>query len=88
MKKIITLLLQITLIIALAACSTVTAETAASDSAAQLSAESEVVNVGTDTGAVVASSSLAVKYDSEDLNPNTNAVEVSYIKLEGDTISY
>ena len=88
MKKIITLLLQTTLIIALAACSTATAETTASDSAAQLSPESEAVNVGTDTGAVVASSSLAVKYDSEDLNPNTNTADVSYVKLEGDTISY
>ena len=88
MKKIITLLLQITLIIVLAACSTASAETTDSDSATQLSAESEAVSVVTDTSAVIASNPLSVKYDSEDLNPNTNAADVSYIKLEGDTISY
>ena len=88
MKKIITLLLQATLLIVLAACSTATAETTVSDSAAQLSAESEAVNVATDANAVAASSSLSVKYDSEDLNPNTNTADVSYVKLEGDTISY
>jgi len=88
MKKIITYLLQITLVIALAACSTATAEVTASETTAQLSAESEAVSVVSDTSATAASSLLSVKYDSEDLNPNTNAADVSYIKLEGDMISY
>lgn len=88
MKKIITLLLQMTLIVALAACSTATADATASDTTSQLSAETDAVSVVTDTASVSTSALLSVKYESEDLNPNVNASDVSYIRLEGDTISY
>jgi hypothetical protein len=77
MKKIIALLLQLTLIFALAACSAVGT---ASGTTSQTAAES----VTADAAAVVVSP-LSVEYDSEDLNPSTDASAT--IQLNGDSIS-
>lgn len=70
MKKIITLLLQIALIFSIAACSAVGT---GSGTESQLSAESIDV------------SPLSVEYESEDLNPSTDAT--ASIQLNGDSIA-
>jgi hypothetical protein len=79
MKKIIALLIQTTLILALAACSAAPAETIDSESASQVSAGNEAMTVDT--------TPLSVSYSSEELNPSVDESTISFIKLEGDTIS-
>jgi hypothetical protein len=78
MKKIIALLLQLTFIFAITACSVMGAD---SGTASQAAAES----VTTDVAAVVVSP-LSVEYDSEDLNPSTDASAT--IQLNGDSITF
>jgi Carbohydrate-binding domain-containing protein Cthe_2159 len=80
MKKIITLLLQTTLILALAACSTAPAETTASDTTNQAS-------VGDEAVAAVDAVPLSVNYSTDDLSPVSDSSATSFIKLEGDSIT-
>ncbi|MBI3151945.1 MAG: carbohydrate-binding domain-containing protein [Chloroflexi bacterium] len=89
MKKIITSILQITLIVALAACSAASAEVTDSGTTSQVSAGSEAEIVTTDAaGSTVVSTPLSVNYSSEDLNPSTGSDSISYIQLEGDSILF
>lgn len=81
MKKITALLLQATLIFALAACSAASVATTDSVSTNQVSAGNEAAAVTVDT------SPVSVNFSDEDLNPGTDNSATSYIKLEGDTIS-
>lgn len=81
MKKIITLLLQATLILALAACSAASVQSNSSETASQSSAASEAAAVSVD------SNPLTVNYSDEDLNPETDSTATSNIKLEGDSIT-
>jgi len=81
MKKKILLLLQLTLIFALAACSATSVATTDSVSTNQVLAGNETVAVPVDT------SPVSVNFSDEDLNPSTDTSATSYIKLEGDSIS-
>jgi len=81
MKKTILLLLQATLILALAACSAASVATTELESTTQVAAGNEAVAVTADT------SPVSVNFSDEDLNPGTDNSATSYIKLEGDTIS-
>lgn len=80
MKKTIALLLQITLIFALTACSAVSAVETSSESSEQVLAGSEAVTVDTVP--------LSVNYSAEDLSPVADNSATSLIKLEGDAITF
>lgn len=80
MKKTIALLLQITLIFALAACSAASAVETGAGSSEQAAAESEAV------AAAAEMSPLTVNFSSEELNPSVDE-PATVITLNGDTIS-
>lgn len=80
MKKTVLLILQATLILALAACSAVSVTTADTASTNQVSTGSEAVAVTVDT------SPVSVDFSDEDLNPSADESPTSHIQLNGDSI--
>lgn len=77
MKKITALLMQIVLILALAACSVAPTVEPDSGTTSQVTAEN----------AAIVSEPLSASYSSEDLNADLNQAVTSYITLNGDSIT-
>lgn len=77
MKKTIVLLIQIVLILALAACSVAPTVEPDSGTTSQVTAEN----------AAIVSEPLSASYSSEDLNTDLNQADTSYITLNGDSIT-
>lgn len=77
MKKTIVLLIQIVLILTLAACSVAPTVEPDSGTTSQVTAEN----------AAIVSEPLSASYSSEDLNTDLNQADTSYITLNGDSIT-
>jgi hypothetical protein len=91
MKRIIYLLSAFTLILALAACSGKGVETASSVSAAQPaypSSEEGATATPTAQNPVATVSTIAVKYDADDLDAAVSGSDTGAITLEGDSIAF
>ncbi|MBN1933777.1 MAG: carbohydrate-binding domain-containing protein [Anaerolineae bacterium] len=86
MKKFIALLWALALSITLIACSGKTIESTAVAFGTQPVKESSTV-VSTSTDPEVTLGTIAVEYDSDDLDSNTTGSDISYIKLEGNSIT-
>jgi hypothetical protein len=91
MKKITTLFLLSTLIFTLAACSGVAVESTEgvlTSAAVTGLVESTATAVDPQQTPEIAPSPIAVEYDQDDLDYSINSSDMSYIKLEGDSITF
>jgi hypothetical protein len=91
MKKIIALLLLATLIFTLTACSGDIVESADIVSASQPatgSGEESGTAVNAQQNSEITSSPISVEYDRDDLDSSASSSDMSYIKLEGDSITF
>lgn len=91
MKKITTLFLLSTLIFTLAACSGVAVESTEgvlTSAAVTGLAESTATAVNAQQNSEITSSPISLEYDRDDLDSNVSSSDMSYIKLEGDSITF
>jgi hypothetical protein len=91
MKKIIALLLLATLIFTLTACSGDTVESTDIVFASQPatgSGEASGTAVNAQQNSEITSSPISVEYDRDDLDSSVSSSDMSYIKLEGDSITF
>lgn len=85
MKKTLALLLLSALILTQAACSSGAAEPASLSTGG-----SGEISAAVDTGgsSPITASPISVEYDPDDLDPSESSSDLSYIELEGDTITF
>ena len=91
MNKTKTLLLVLTLVLTLTACSGDAVESAGVALAAQPASESvegSGTAVSTQQNPEAASSPASVEYDSDDLDSSTSSPDMCYIELEGNSITF
>jgi hypothetical protein len=91
MKKITALLLLVTLIFTLTACSgdtVVSTEIVSASEPVNGSGEASSSVDNTQQNSEIPSSPISVEYDGDDLDSSVSHSDVSYIKLEGDSITF
>ncbi len=91
MKKIVALLLVSTLIFTLTACSGDTLEftdTVSASQPANGSGTASVTAVDVKQNSEITPSTISVEYDSDDLDSSVSSSDMSYIELEGNSITF